>query len=417
MNILMITHRLPYPPHKGTQVRPYNMIKSFHDRGHEVHLVCLSEERSNLEASTALSELCGSVRVVNRRHIPSMIRALISLLRGASLTEGYFSLRKLNVLVGDALETSRIDAIVAFSSSTAQFVPREWRTKALMDMTDVDSEKWNDYAKQNRFPRSWVYALEARRLRQYEIHIAQEFARTSLATSRETELLACTCPEVLQKLLVIPNGVDLDFFRPRTADDVEHLLDASERPRWTSRSRSIILFTGAMDYFPNVTAVEDFATRVLPLVRESIPDASFWIVGSNPKPSVRALERIPGVQVTGFVKDMRPYFAIADVCVVPLRIARGIQNKALEAMASGCALLISGEASLAIGGTAGRDYVVSDDPVTTAVGVCELLLDPALRSSIGASGRKFVERRYQWSAAMSELDRALAQMLGAGGSG
>src|SRR6185295_6371650 len=187
---------------------------------------------------------------------------------------------------------------------------------AVLDMVDVDSAKWEQYARFARLLMRPVYALEAKRLRAYEASLAGRFERIVLATSNERRLYEAFAPDA--RAAAVSNGVDFDHFKPLD-------LPKADNPS--------LIFTGQMDYFANVDGVVFFAREVMPRLRERFPDLELVIVGRSPVPAVRALAELPGVSVTGAVGDVRPFLARAWAFVAPLRIAQGVQNKVLEAMA------------------------------------------------------------------------------------
>lgn len=261
-----------------------------------------------------------------------------------------------------------------------------------MDFVDVDSDKWRQYGEWLPGPKAWIYRLEALRLRQHELAAARRADRCLVTTRQEEALLHSFAPWV--PTTVIPNGVDLDYFTPPP----------------DPASDSTIAFTGAMDYVPNVDAAVDFCQKVLPRIRERVPAARFLIVGKNPVPAVRRLTAIPGVTVTGTVSDVRPFLAQSAVAVAPLRIARGIQNKVLEAMAMRLPVVATSKAQQGIEARAGEHLFVENDPGSFADAVATLLGDPGLRLRVGREARRFVEVHHSWPASMATLDHVLDEV-------
>jgi len=294
------------------------------------------------------------------------------------------------------LQRERIDAVVLFSSPMASYV---WDADLprVMDFCDVDSDKWRQYAESAVLPLRPIYALEARRLRAYEEAILQRVQAATLVTDREKELWHDLPADLFAKVHVIPNGVDLESFVPGWG----HVLP---------EARSLV-FTGAMDYYANVDAVVYFAEEVFPRIRGEIPEASFTIVGSRPTARVRALANRPGIAVTGTVDDVRPYYARAAVCVVPLRIARGIQNKVLEGLAMGRPVVTSTAAAAGLGASIGDEIRVADAPEAMAHEIVRLLRDPEAAEAMGRAGRKFVERTYVWERSMRRFESLVESSL------
>jgi polysaccharide biosynthesis protein PslH len=265
----------------------------------------------------------------------------------------------------------------------------------VMDFCDVDSDKWQQYAARAPWPLRPVYALEARRLRTFEHDLLERCSAATLVTEREKALWSHVPADLFAKVHVIPNGVDLTYFAPLAPP-----ADAAGAP-------PTVVFTGAMDYYANVDAVVFFAQEVLPRVRAAVPEVRFLVVGNRPTSRVLALARHPGVEVTGFVPDTRPYYVQASVCVVPLRIARGIQNKLLEAMAMGRPVVASSAAADGLGARAGDELRVADEAAAMAAAVVELLRDPQRATAMGDAARRFVAREYVWERSMRRLEQLL----------
>ena len=194
------------------------------------------------------------------------------------------------------------------------------------------------------------------------------------------------------------NGIDLHFYDPQ-----------AEFPRLAGSYSPLVLFTGQMDYRPNVDAVTSFVEDCLPLALEQHPDLCFAIVGRNPSPAVLRLADRPGVIVTGAVPDVRTWLAAADLVVAPLRIARGIQNKVLEAMAMGCPVIATPGAYEGIDAQPGRDLLVAETPEQQVAAIHDLLSDPAGARAMGLAARERMESRYRWAARLEPLTEILSQ--------
>lgn len=406
MNILFFSHRTPYPPHKGTQVRPYNMLSALAARGHRVHLLAFADENDSPMAQTELGRICASVELVPLNPLQSKLNAIAALPTKRSLSLAYFGSSRMHQAVRELVRLHGIQAMIAFSSTMAQYVPNDFRKHSIADMTDVDSAKWSHYATTNSFPKSWIYKIEGKRLRNYEYEIVKNFAYTTLVTHREIELLTDLDEETRRtRVVALTNGVDLKQFRPGAFTSfAQESLPPNEQRFLTDPTAPRIVFTGAMDYYPNVDAVCYFAQEIFPKIRQALPNAQFLIVGSGPTQAVLQLKTMPGVIVTGRVHDVRPYLAAATVCVIPLRIARGIQNKALEAMASGRAIIATPEVVAGIGNVRHEEHLLiaqSADELVAAV--LRSISDDELRNRLEQQGRAFVEREYDWKPLMERL--------------
>jgi sugar transferase (PEP-CTERM/EpsH1 system associated) len=276
----------------------------------------------------------------------------------------------------------------------AQFVPAPCRQLFVMDFVDMDSAKFGDYS--GAGPLRWVHAREARTLSQFERETAARADVSLFVSEAEAALFRASAPEA--KVRAVSNGIDLDFYDPQ-----------ADFPRLEPSAGPLIVFTGQMDYRPNVEAVAAFAEQTLPIVRVGAPGARFAIVGRNPAPAVRRLAEREGVIVTGAVPDVRSWLAAADMVVAPLRIARGIQNKVLEAMAMARPVVASPAAFEGIEAEPGRDLLVADGPREEASAILRLIEDQARAQAIGEAARLRVETGYRWEARLAPL----AELLGA----
>ncbi|HEV8128610.1 MAG TPA: glycosyltransferase, partial [Candidatus Eisenbacteria bacterium] len=364
MNLLYLAHRIPYPPDKGDKIRSYHQVRYLSER-HRVALVCFADDLRDLRHADALREFCASVDVVYRSPLEARITGLRALLDGRAISVAAFASGELHRAAEYRLRGA--DIAIGFSSVMAQYVPERSGVPRLMDFVDVDSDKWRLYASRRRGPAAWIYAREAEKLGRFEERVARTWDHSIFVSVREARLLAARVPD--RPWTALPNGVDLSYFDPsRTTLDTKGHGNGGHRngnrngnshgarpepiPNAMAEAPSIV-FTGLMDYFPNVDGVRHFCAEIFPRVRAEVPDARFVIVGRNPVRSVRALARLPGVSVTGAVPDVRPYLASAAVSVAPLRVARGIQNKILEAMAMALPVVATSAAFEGVGAPKG----------------------------------------------------------------
>jgi sugar transferase (PEP-CTERM/EpsH1 system associated) len=383
MKLLFLAHRIPYPPNKGDKIRSYNELREFVERGNEVHLLAFADSRRDLSYRVFLAQLCASAEVIPLHRTDAKLRAAAKLMTSQPLSLGYFESWKMKRLVRQSIARHDFDAIFVYSSTMAQYVPRELWARTIVDLVDVDSEKWHDYAAFAKPPMSWLYDLEWKRLRRYEHEIVRRFAFTILTTTREASLLD-ELDEFTRhaRLRIINNGVDLDYFQPDDEGAV------SPTPR--------LVFVGAMDYYANIEGVTWFVEKVFPLIRQLEPRAEFFIVGSNPTSEVERLGRRQGVSVTGMVYDVRPFMRSATACVVPLRIARGVQNKVLEAMAAGKAIVATPEAVAGLRVRDGRELLLARTPEEFADATLSLIRQESLRRELSHKSLRFVETEHDW---------------------
>jgi polysaccharide biosynthesis protein PslH len=398
MKLLFLAHRIPYPPNKGDKIRSYNELRGFVERGNEVHLLAFADSRRDMCYRVFLAQLCASVEIVPLHRTDAKLRAAAKLMTSQPLSLGYFESWKMKRLVRQSVARHDFDAVFVYSSTMAQYVPRELWVRTIVDLVDVDSEKWRDYARFANPPKSWLYELEWKRLKHYEHEIVRRFAFTILTTTREASLLD-ELDEFTRhaRLRIITNGVDLDYFQP---DDEEAI---APTPR--------LVFVGAMDYYANIEGVTWFVEKVFPLIRRIEPRAEFFIVGSNPTSEVERLGRRAGVSVTGLVYDVRPFMRSATAYVVPLRIARGVQNKVLEAMAAGKAIVATPEAIAGLQVSDGKELLVARTPEEFADATLSLIRQESLRRELSRKSLRFVETEHDWEPlvrSVTELTESVA---------
>jgi sugar transferase (PEP-CTERM/EpsH1 system associated) len=344
-----------------------------------------------------LRALCTELHVTRLHPARARLASLAGLMGGEALTLRYYRDAALQHWVRDTVRSERIDAAVIFSSSMAQYADGTG-LPMLVDFVDVDSAKWTQYAAHHRWPMSWLYQREGRELLAYERTLASRATRSFFVTEKETELFRSMAPESAGNCEAMCNGVDADYFAPDPQRESPFASD--ELP---------LVFSGAMDYWPNIDAVTWFASEILPRLRARWPTLRLHIAGRNPTPTVRALAG-PAINVTGTVPDMRPYLQHAAVVVAPLRLARGIQNKILEAMAMGRPVVAARECADAIAAQRGSELICAEDADGFVREVDALLREPARAASMGEAGRRRVQRDYSWDAHLSAFDRHLTPL-------
>lgn len=321
--LLFLAHRIPYPPNKGDKIRSFHMLR-FLARHYKISLGTFVDDPDDWSYTSAVADMCEETYFAPLSPARSRIRSLSGFLTGNPLTLSYYHHGGLHDWVAERLRSGRVTRIFVFSSAMARYVmgDKQEGMRSVVDFVDIDSDKWAQYSSAMGWPKSWVYAYEAKALARYEREVAA-WADVGIFVSRaEAELFRNRAPEVANKVSYVSNGVDAEFFSPSLS-----------YPRPYDSARKAIVFTGAMDYWPNVDAVSWFAREVFPEIRKSDKDTWFYIVGARPSPAVLQLAEMENIEVTGRVADVRPYLAHAHVVVAPLRVARGVQNKVLEAMA------------------------------------------------------------------------------------
>jgi len=384
MKILYLTHGCPYPPNKGDRIRSFHLLRHLSSQ-HDVTLIYPSFSIDDLAQREVLNKYCSDVFAIPHSPFLARLKGLLALLQGQALTLGYFYSRRLR----ESLMEVSFDVVVADSSSMAQYV-LDFPQPKVVDFVDVDSEKWKAYAQNTSFPISWLYRLEFHRLSRFEQEIVRR-TEVCLVTSEQEHKYLEPCDHVL----VLPNGVDLDYFNPNFHD--------------SSVENNTLLFMGAMNYFPNVDGVEYFAREIFPLIKQQVPTAKFVIAGMHPTKRIRRLAG-PDIIVTGAVPDMRPYLNDATVCVVPLRIARGIQNKILEAMAMNVPVVATSVSNAGINARDDQEILLADTPESFAKAVVTLLRDANLRECLAKQARQLVENRFSWDHSFKQLDVAIGRL-------
>lgn len=391
MRILFLCHRVPYPPDKGEKIRAFHEIRAL-ARRNRVHLLTLAD--GPVPDLAPLDALCERVEVFPINRTAGYARAALGATRPRPLTLSFFESKELAHRVRELAARESYDVAVAYSSSMGQYLELLSDLPTVMDMVDVDSAKWEQYARFAPLPLRPVYALEARRLRAYEAELARRLDCVTLATGREARLLESFAPGA--KVATVVNGVDLEFFKP---------LDLPKAPRPT------LVFTGQMDYFANVDGIVHFAHQVFPRLRERFPDLELLVVGRSPAPAVRSLGDLPGVLVTGAVGDVRPFLARAWVFVAPLRIAQGVQNKILEAMASSLPVVCSDKvhAGISEGGFRhGRDLLAASTDGEMAEAIASLLEDADARDRLAEHAYQRLAAAYRWAPNLERFEELIA---------
>ncbi len=394
--ILFLAHRVPFPPDRGDKIRSNHLLRRIAQIA-PVHVGALADDAADMAQEGELAALALSHCLV-RRSAPLPLAALSALGQGKPVSLAAFASAKLSRYVAHVLETRPIAAIFVFSGQMAQYVPAAFRGRVVMDFVDVDSAKFEAYAQTGALARRMLYAREARLMRRFEEASARR-ATTSLFISREERTLFESRLEhpALPDVRALGNGIDTVFFDPA---------DALPAPQLDGSGPAIV-FTGQMDYPPNIAAVQLFANKVMPQILQVHANARFAIVGRAPTAAVRALAGLNGTMVTGPVPDVRPWLAGADIVTAPLLIARGVQNKVLEAMAMARPVLLTPAAATGIAAADGAQFVLADSAEALAVRALALLADPLAAAAMGAAARRFVIAECGWDRVLAPLRELL----------
>jgi sugar transferase (PEP-CTERM/EpsH1 system associated) len=387
---LFLAHRIPFPPDRGDKIRSWHLLRHLATLG-RVHLACFADDEADAAHLPALRAALGDrlgeahVEIRTRGRAAAGVRALVE---GRPVSLALFDSARLREFVGRRLADPAVGTIFAFSGQMGQFVPAGARQLFVMDFGDVDSAKFAQYAAEGAGPMRWVNRREGEKLFAFERATAARADLSLFVSEAEAGLFRSLTG--LADVRALSNGIDVDHFDPAARFARLAAAERGEGP--------LLLFTGQMDYAPNIQAVTWFAQAVLP----RITGARFAIAGRNPAPAVRALagER---VIVTGGIADMRAWLAAADVVVAPLKLARGIQNKVLEAMAMAKPVVASPGAFEGIEAEPGRDLLVAGDEAAFADAVNGLLAAPDRAAAIGAFARRQMANHYRWEARLAPL--------------
>lgn len=393
--LLFLVHRIPFPPNKGDKIRSFNLLKHLSQR-FRIHLGSFVDDPHDWHYREDLKHYCESLYLRPLHPRRARLKSLTGLLTGQPLTIPYYRDAAMTRWVRDMLDQG-VDRVLVFSAAMAQYLPPDptGQRHTVIDFVDVDSDKWCQYASGHRFPMNRVYRREARTLLNYERRLAALADASVFVTDDEAALFRTLAPESAGRVHAIDNGVDTGYFSPER-----------EYPNPYTTGGVNLVFTGAMDYWANIDAVCWFAESIFPRILETMPDARFVIVGARPAPAVRQLADCPGVTVTGAVPDIRPYLAHADGAVAPLRIARGVQNKVLEALAMARPVVATPQALEGLRRDASMQWLVGTEPPELAVLCQRMMQDPGM-TDWGKRGREFVCRHYSWSEHVDCLIRLL----------
>lgn len=394
--ILFLVHRAPWPPDRGDRIRSWHIFRALAKLA-PVHVAALADTAADAEiAREKMAPFCKSL-CIEVRKVSRPVALAQAVLRGDPVSNRLFRNAALARHVDALIACGEVTHIVGFSGQMAQYLPTQFDGPLVMDFVDVDSAKFGAYAEQDaRQPLHWVHAREARVLAAYEAQVARRADASLFVSEAEAALFRTRSGLGADRVCAVENGIDTGYFDPAAtfAPVAEH-------------AQPLAVFTGQMDYRPNIDAVRWFAADILPLIRQRHPGARFGIVGRAPTAEVRALGDLPGVTVTGEVPDVRPWLAAADAVVAPLLLARGVQNKLLEAMAMARPVVASAAAATGIDAVPGEHMLVVEDAGGMAASVATLFDDPAAAASMGAAARQRMIARYGWDARLAPLGELL----------
>ena len=423
--VLFLTHRVPYPPDRGDRIRAFHILQFLAAR-YDVSLAAVSDEPVTSDQMQVIESFTQRVAIQKINAKWGKLRGLVSLALGGAVSPAYFYRPALAKTIAAWHREEPFDAIVTFCTgmvSYARAITQEHRPERavpiahdnqefsgaktpqtamrsaarsrnvtpihIIDLVDVDSAKWAQYAKHSKFPMNLIYAAEAKRLRAIEAGEHDHFDAIGVVSEAEANIYR---NEVCQHpgLTVLRHAVDTQFHQP--------MADANSKT---------IVFIGVRNYKPNVEGIIWFVRNVMPLLREQVPDVKLQIIGRHPSPHVTSLSSEANVEVIGSVPDVRDYLRAAVASIAPLQIARGVQTKVLEAMASGRVAVCSKGAAEGIHGNGGEHLLICDSPSQWAATLTNVITQPALRSRIASQARQRIEDQYRWEKCYEPLEKLI----------
>ena len=395
MNILYVCHRFPYPPKRGGKIRPFNMIRHLSELGHQVTVCSLVRSADEATEARGIAPHCADFEMAQVNAAVQVLRMVVRLPLATPSSMGFFYSPQLARRVRELLSTKKWDLIFVHCSSVAQYVEHVNDVPKILDFGDMDSQKWLEYANYKPFPLSLGYRLEGHKMLAAERRLAKRFDMCTATTRAEWETLESYGTGAATDWF--PNGVDADFFCP------------SGEPY----EAETLSFIGRMDYYPNQECMARFCAQIWPLLKARRPALKLRIVGADPSPEMRELGRLPGVSVTGSVPDVRPFVRSSALMVAPLNIARGTQNKILEAMAMGVPVVTSSIAAGGVDAEAIKHFLVADTPQDYCQAILRLIEDPGERQRLAAAGRQRMLSHHAWPHSMQKLDQIIARCISA----
>jgi sugar transferase (PEP-CTERM/EpsH1 system associated) len=398
--LVFLCQRLPYPPIKGERITSYNLLRHL-TRNYRVFVGTFIDDPADRVEVDKLRTMVEGLHVEEIAKPWAYARALPRWLLGEPISFALFRSRRLGRWLDEVAARHQPVAIVTHSSNISAYAVDKFARDGLqprrfLHFADVDSEKFLAYAERSRGLARWVFASEARRVRREERRLTAGADAVGFVSDEEAQLFRSVLEEHRERVVTLPNGVDTETFDP----------GRTHEPPFQGRGAAFA-FTGAMDYLPNIDAVTWFANEVFPAIRQALPGAQFLIVGSKPAAEVLKLGELAGVIVTGRVPSVAAYLAHAQVAVAPLRIARGIQNKVLEAMAMAMPIVVSSGALTGIRARSGEHLICAETPQEWSDACIRLVRDRGEASRLGQAARKLVLDQYTWEAQFARLDRLL----------
>lgn len=399
LNIIILAQRVPYPPNKGEKIRTYSQIKYLVERENQLIIMSPAETEGDVDNAKKLSQdLAGvSAKVFNIKG--RRLQLLKGLLTGSALSVENFYCRQLQQSFDHAIQTTKVDAVICTSSAMAKYIFNSQvinqltsKPKLIMDFMDLDSDKWQQYQNASTLPMSYIYHREHKLIAAYERKIATTFDTCYLISDKEVDLFNQKIA-IADNVHTLGNGLNPQEFYP-----------ASQPPK---NSAPVFIFTGVMDYKPNVDAVVWFVEQCWQQIIQHYPKAEFIIAGMNPNSAVNELKKHQGITVTGFVDDILPYYHSADYFIAPFRLARGVQNKILQAFACGLPVISTPMGAEGIDCYDDEQILIANSADEFLQQIQRLEADGQLKARIKASALELINEKYSWSGKLAPLGQEL----------
>ncbi|MDT0593617.1 TIGR03087 family PEP-CTERM/XrtA system glycosyltransferase [Glaciecola petra] len=391
-NIVVLAHRVPYPPNKGEKLRTFHQIEEIIRKGHSVLVLAPTENDDDVKNAKKLAKHF-DITVKTAPLIAKPLRLARALLLRQSFSEANFYSNDLLGLF--LLESTNADSVLLTASSLAPYafaLPADQKAQLLMDFMDVDSDKWMQYSVQSSAIKKLVYRREATKVKELEREISERFTRTFVIAETEKKLFQKRVHQT-DNILVLGNGIDQSLFNPCESKPIDTIN---------------FLFSGVMDYKPNIDAILWFIKNCWSGIEQEIPNARLIIAGMNPTESIKALSKHNNIEVTGFVDDIKPYFDKSHIFVAPFQIARGVQNKVLQAMASAIPVISTALGAEGIMCKDKEDILIAKDAKAFEQLSLTLAKSAKLRSKIGYNGLETINNNYAWESVLLPLTQTLA---------
>lgn len=402
MKILFIAQRIPYPANKGEKIRSFNQAKYLADLGHNIHIMSPIEDESEIAYCQQLAALDNFS--CDYHLLPAKpLRLLTGLMKNESLSVANFYHTTLQKKIDNVLSTEAFDVVLCTSSAVAKYVFNSKvlatlakKPKLLLDYMDLDSDKWQQYADKTAIPMKWVYQREAKLIARYELKVQQVFDAGFFIADAEVALFKKNAQQVLassnntmENIHTLGNGMNTQEFYP-----------ATKKP---NNKAPVFIFTGVMDYKPNVDAVVWFVEECWPAILAELPQAEFIIAGMNPNTAVMNLQQYNGITITGFVDEILPYYHKADYFVAPFRLARGVQNKVLQAFACGLPVISTPMGAEGIECKDNQHILLADTPADFLTKVRQLETETTFKQQLIENALTLIQAEYSWQGKLSPL--------------